>query len=129
MLWAWRTSGPIDPALFDQTTVAAAIWSPTMSIMSILTMSILSVSTPRVGPKVRRLGTPRDRYAQIKRLIVLLRAAVECWVKRSRQRRALYESPNATTITSSRISVFRGKRHFVRQTNRFGGRRSPHSDP
>src|SRR5215469_13658573 len=83
MLWAWRTSGPIDPALFGQTTVAAAIWSPTMSIMSILTMS-----TPRVGPKVRR---PRDRYAQIKRLIVLLRASVECWVKRSRQRRALYE--------------------------------------
>ena len=61
-----------------------------MSIMSILTMSILSVSTPRVGPKVR-LRTPHDRYAQIKRLIVLLRASVECWVKRSRQRRALYE--------------------------------------
>ena len=62
-----------------------------MSIMSVLTMSILSVSTPRVGPKVRLLRTPRDRYAQIKRLIVLLRASVECWVKRSRQRRALYE--------------------------------------
>ena len=91
MLWAWRTSGPIDPALFGQTTVAAAIWSPTMSIMSILTMSILSVSKPRVGPNVRLLRTPRDRYAQIKRLIVLLRASVECWVKRSRQRRALYE--------------------------------------
>ena len=62
-----------------------------MSIMSILTMSILSVSTPRVGPKVRRLRTPRDRYAQITRLIVLLRASVECWAKRSRQRPALYE--------------------------------------
>jgi hypothetical protein len=36
-------------------------------------MSILTVRRPRLGPEVRRLRKPRDRRAQIKRLIVLMR--------------------------------------------------------
>ena len=54
-------------------------------------MSILTVRRPRAGPKVRLLRTPRDRRAQIKRLIVMMCVTVERWVTRSRQRCELYE--------------------------------------
>ena len=92
MLCALRISGPIDPALFGQVSLGSGIqWSLIMPIMSILTMSILTVRGARAGPKVRPLRTPRDRRAQIRWLIVLMCATVERWVKRSRQRRALYE--------------------------------------
>jgi uncharacterized protein YjiS (DUF1127 family) len=62
-----------------------------MSIMSLLTMSILTVPGPRTSPTVQLIGTARDRRAQIKGLIVLMCAAVGQWIKRSRQRRALYK--------------------------------------
>jgi uncharacterized protein YjiS (DUF1127 family) len=62
-----------------------------MSIMSLLTTSILTVPRPRTTPKVQLFRTARDRQAQIIGLIVLMRAAVGRWMKRSRQRRALYE--------------------------------------
>jgi len=62
-----------------------------MSIMSLLTISISTVPGLRTGPTVQLIRTPRDRRAQIKGLIVLMCAAVGRWMKRSRQRRALYE--------------------------------------
>jgi uncharacterized protein YjiS (DUF1127 family) len=54
-------------------------------------MSILTLRRPRAGPQARLFRTPRDRRAQIKRLIVLMGATVKRWVTRSRQRWALYE--------------------------------------
>jgi uncharacterized protein YjiS (DUF1127 family) len=53
-------------------------------------MSVLTLRTPRAGPKARLFRTPRDRRAQFKRLIVLMGATVKRWVMRSRQRSALY---------------------------------------
>jgi uncharacterized protein YjiS (DUF1127 family) len=91
MLWAWRTSGPIDPALPGQAAVGSGIQFGSMSIMSLLTMSILAVPRPRTSPRVPLIRTASDRRAQIKGLIVLICATVGRWMKRSRQRRALYE--------------------------------------
>ena len=54
-------------------------------------MSVLTVRRRRVGAKVQLIRMPRDRRAQIKRLIVLMRVTFERWVRRSRQRRTLYE--------------------------------------
>jgi uncharacterized protein YjiS (DUF1127 family) len=62
-----------------------------MSITSLLSMSKLAVPGPRTSPTVQLIRTARDRRAQIKGLIVLMSATVERWMKRSRQRRALYE--------------------------------------
>jgi len=67
-----------------------------MSIMSLLTTSLLTTSIltaprPLTGPKVQLIRIARDQRAQIIGLIVLMHAAVGRWMKRSRQRRALYE--------------------------------------
>ena len=86
-------------------------------------MSVVTVRRQRLGPKVQ-LRTPRDRRAQIKCLIVLMRAIVKpvrCRARASAPR--FMRSPNAMTVTSSRTPVFRGKRHFVRQAKGFDGSR------
>ena len=62
-----------------------------MSIVSLLTKSMLTLPRPRTSLTVPLIRTARDRRAQIKGLIVLMCATVGRWIKRSRQRRALYE--------------------------------------